>query len=154
VVNASRSNRKVSSANKIDSERSDENVPTSPPLHENPIDQLTISVEVVRDVSIVNISGETNIYNSKRFQQEITKLIKKGAKTILIDATALDYMETSGIASLITASAPLIRDGGSLSLCNCKKSITSMLNITRLDRIFRAFNSREEAFQSLARTST
>lgn len=112
-------------------------------------DQLTTSSEIVQGIPILNVVGDIDIYTAPRFKEGITELISQGYTNILIDMAGVDFMDSSGFGTLLSATKPLRPVGGSLSLCGCNEAINRMLEITRLNTLFRVFKNREEALQRL-----
>ncbi|HEX5324202.1 MAG TPA: STAS domain-containing protein [Capsulimonadaceae bacterium] len=113
-------------------------------------DQLTTSTEIINGIPILKAAGEIDIYTAPRFKEAITEMITQGHTNILIDMTEVAFMDSSGFGTLLSATKPLRPVGGSLSLCGCNEAITRMLEITRLNTLFRTFKNREEALQRLA----
>lgn len=112
-------------------------------------EQLTTRAEIIQGIPILNVVGEIDIYTAPRFKEGITELISAGHTNLLIDMTGVDFMDSSGFGTLLSATKPLRPVGGSLSLCGCNEAITRMLEITRLNTLFRVFKDREEALQRL-----
>ena len=112
-------------------------------------DQLTTSTEIIQGIPILNVAGEIDIYTAPRFKEAITEMITQGHTNILIDMAGVDFMDSSGFGTLLSATKPLRPVAGSLSLCGCNEAITRMLEITRLNTLFRVFKNREEALQRM-----
>jgi len=112
-------------------------------------DQLTTTTEIIQGVPTLKVAGEIDIYTAPRFKDAITEMITQGYTNILIDMTRVNFMDSSGFGTLLSATKPLRPVGGSISLCCCNEAISRMLEITRLNTLFHVFKSREEALHSL-----
>ncbi len=110
---------------------------------------FTTSNELIRGIAVLNVDGEIDIYTAPHFKNAISELIAQGHTNILIDMTRVDFMDSSGFGTLLSATKPLRPVGGSISLCCCNEAISRMLEITRLNTLFHVFLSREEALASL-----
>lgn len=117
-------------------------------------DQITTSSEIIQGIPILNVVGDIDIYTAPRFKEGITELITQGHTNILIDMAGVDFMDSSGFGTLLSATKPLRPVGGSLSLCGCNEAITRMLEITRLNTLFKVYKNREEALQQMQNASS
>lgn len=112
-------------------------------------DTFTTSTEIIQGNAVLNVAGEIDIYTAPRFKNAIAEVINQGYTNILIDMSRVDFMDSSGFGTLLSATKPLRPVGGSISLCSCNEAISRMLEITRLNTLFRVFKSREEALSGL-----
>lgn len=112
-------------------------------------EQIKTSSEIIQGIPILSVSGDVDIYTAPRFKEGITELIAQGYTNILIDMAGVDFMDSSGFGTLLSATKPLRPVGGSLSLCGCNEAITRMLEITRLNTLFHVYKNREEALHRM-----
>ena len=116
-------------------------------------DQIKTSSEIVQGIPILNIVGDIDIYTAPRFKEGITELIAQGYTNILIDMAGVDFMDSSGFGTLLSATKPLRPVGGSLSLSGCNEAITRMLEITRLNTLFNVYKNRGDALDHMQNAS-
>jgi len=55
-------------------------------------------------VSIISVAGELEIATSPQLQSELDLLFNDGAQHVLIDLTETDFVETTGLRTLLKAS--------------------------------------------------
>jgi anti-anti-sigma factor len=60
----------------------------------------------------------------------------------------VDYIDSSGLASLIDLSKDLKSIQGIVFMSNISPKVSSILSITKLDKIFKIFDSQEEALKN------
>lgn len=82
-------------------------------------------------------------------RSHVTKLIATGHKQIVLSMTHLDYLDSSGLGSLV-ALAKLIRSKGGRMVLITNDFVDEILAITRLNDIFESASSEAQALELLA----
>lgn len=75
-------------------------------------------------------------------------LIDQGKKSVVIDLSRVDWMNSTGLGLLISGLTTLRKSGGELKLANVTDKIQSLLTITKLVTIFKSFDTVDEAVRS------
>lgn len=100
------------------------------------------------DIAIIDVSGkimggeETTMFHGK-----IHEFINLNKKSIVVDLSSVDWMNSVGLGMLISALTTVKNAGGRLVLANIDK-IESILTITRLISVFEHYESRQDAIDS------
>lgn len=94
--------------------------------------------KIKKNGDTVVVTPEKNIVESqsKEFKQELSNLIKDGAKKIVIDMQNVEMVDSSGISIFIAAQNSLKELSGVLELINVSGNICKLLKLTRLDKHF------------------
>ncbi|MBN9378270.1 MAG: hypothetical protein BGO14_06355 [Chlamydiales bacterium 38-26] len=87
-----------------------------------------------------------DVTNSDTFKTEMAKIIHKGCKFIILNLSKIDFMDSQGLASLISVFKNLAKEG-SLGLCAATTNIQDLFTLTRMNRLFDLYNNEEEAIQ-------
>lgn len=68
-------------------------------------DNLQISIERNREAAAMHLRGRIDMESSPHFRDQLLALLRRqpAPGTIAIDLSAIDYMDTSGIATLVEA---------------------------------------------------
>lgn len=111
---------------------------------------MTISVRTADKVTVVDVSGEVDLYHSPELLAKLTELIKQKQTSILLNFQAVTYIDSSGLASLIGAFQQLRPQGGQLRLANVSKPVQSVFTVARLDKVFTIHPTEAEALQAWA----
>jgi anti-sigma B factor antagonist len=85
-----------------------------------------------------------------RFKDKMADFIKDGNSTIILNLARIEFIDSSGLGSIVS-SLKMIGRNGDLALCSVNKNIMSMFKLTRMDRVFQMFSSEEEAISSLSK---
>jgi anti-sigma B factor antagonist len=67
---------------------------------------------------------------------------------VLVDLSAVDYIDSSGIASLVEAFQKAKKAGTGFALASPNPAALRVLELARLDRVFRIFATLEEALDA------
>ncbi|WP_213804347.1 STAS domain-containing protein [Granulicella sp. dw_53] len=86
---------------------------------------------------------------SSRLKQDLIEYGTKGYRTVVLDLSDVTFIDSSGLGALI-GSLKAMGDDGELALCGARDAVVGILKLTRMNKIFRMFSSREEALSALA----
>ncbi len=75
-------------------------------------------------------------------------LIEQKKTNVVIDLSRVDWMNSTGLGLLISGLTTMRKAGGELKLANVTEKIQSLLTITKLVTIFKAFDTVDEAVKS------
>jgi len=67
---------------------------------------------------------------------------------LLLDFTSVDHLSSAALGMLINANNRIKQRNGQLRLSNIKTQIFEVFRITKLDRLFKIFDTRDEAMAS------
>jgi anti-sigma B factor antagonist len=93
-------------------------------------------VRWVNSTAIVDAAGEIDLNVSADFQQQLLALLDKRPQRIIINLAGVDYMDSSGVASLVKLLSRIRKAGATLYLVGMTERVRSVFEITRLDSVF------------------
>ncbi len=81
--------------------------------------------------------GEISFTRSPQLRSELMELIQqhKPARLVL-DMSAIPYMDSSGVATLVETMQQQRQNGAKLVLCQMQERVRSVFEISRLDMVF------------------
>ena len=97
---------------------------------------------------VIDVSGDVDMGHSAAFQQCLSDVMAKRPTHVILDLDGVDYMDSSGIASLVKLNSQAKSAGAALSLVAVHQNVRSILQITRLDGMFSVFGTEQEAIAS------
>lgn len=101
------------------------------------------------DVVILEVSGKVmGGPDSDTFKNVISGLIDEGAKKLLIDLSAVPWMNSSGVGILISAYTSMKNAGASVKFLNINERVKSILMVTKLLTVFESYYSEQDALAS------
>jgi anti-sigma B factor antagonist len=101
--------------------------------------------ETDRDVLILRADAAIDSHRLQQFLNELQRLLKGGARKLIVDCSHLEYLSSVGITALIRVRKRVAESGGQLKLAELRPPLQRLLEITRLDEVFEMYPSLEEA---------
>lgn len=96
---------------------------------------MQTKIERQGDNTIFYISGEVDLSNSPKLRSELAKILN-GTSSLLIDLSGTNYIDSSGLATLVEAMQIMTKNKGSLKLTGLHGEVKSIFEISRLNDIF------------------
>jgi len=81
------------------------------------------------------------------FKARVLEYIDGGAKDMIIDLTEVDFIDSSGLGSLVSILKALSKEG-SLVITGLKKKTEQIFKLTRMDSVFTIYPSVNEALEA------
>ena len=89
--------------------------------------------------SVLPLEGDIDLHVSPAVTEALNAMIKKKPERIVIDLSRATYIDSAGVAALILAKQEVKEYGGKFFLSGVQETIRSVLEMSRLDRIFWIF---------------
>ena len=100
---------------------------------------MNLKIETRRpseDVAVIVLGGEVDVYASPQLKQEMTNLLNSGAVTLVVDLSAVEYLDSTGLGVLIGGLKRARERSGDLRLVCDNVRILRIFEITGLTKIF------------------
>jgi anti-sigma B factor antagonist len=99
--------------------------------------EMILSTAVLNDGSraVVVLSGELDMATVGRFEQTLLE-VERSADSILLDLSALSFIDCSGLHSFISAHHRIHAGGGRLAFTRGQRHIERLFTLTRVSSIF------------------
>jgi anti-sigma B factor antagonist len=81
-------------------------------------------------------------------KQAVADRIERGHRRIVLDLARVSFIDSTGLGAIIS-SLKLLGPTGELVLCGARESVSSLLRLTRLDKVLRSFPTSDDALKSL-----
>lgn len=96
------------------------------------------------DQRILTLKGPVVLTNLFQFQNAIRA---RASRALIIDFTAVPYIDSAGIGALVGAHVNHSKDGKSLALVGVSERVRNALKVTHVESFFRFFPTQEEALR-------
>jgi anti-sigma B factor antagonist len=104
-----------------------------------------VSSSVDNSAVKVEITGEVDMHNSPAVREKLLEAAERKVPLVMVDLSRVDYIDSSGLATLVECLQHLSRYGGKLALVGANSSTRDVFTIARLDRVFRFCETEAEA---------
>jgi len=115
---------------------------------------FSIDVRQTEGVSVVDVRGRLTSFESRVFQQMIQTLLKRGHTNIVLNLTALEYLDSSGVGELVRNYLSVVKKGGAMKVVGLAPKIEEVLKITQLYQVFPEFPDEASALESFSGVRT
>ncbi|WP_141961076.1 STAS domain-containing protein [Actinoallomurus bryophytorum] len=91
--------------------------------------------------AVVEVAGEIDVHTSGELRTVLMALADEGGVHIVADFTGVRFCDAAGLGALVAVNNRTRGNGGSLSLTGVRPAQRRILQITRLDHLFRSDDS-------------
>ncbi|CEM62626.1 anti-sigma factor antagonist [Treponema phagedenis] len=110
---------------------------------------MELKIRKNREVYIVDVSGEMDLYNSYKLKELVMKMLERQVQCVIINLEEVDYIDSSGIGALIYICSTMKKMSLKLFITNIHGSVKKVIELTKLMGYFPITNSLEEALQKM-----
>jgi anti-anti-sigma factor len=100
-------------------------------------------------VKIVQPSGILDGASTNQLRREISDVVENGADIVLIDFQDVTFINSSALGALVSTLKIVRSAGAELFICSLTEQVTMMFNLTKMNRVFKTFASRDEFEQKV-----
>ena len=120
------------------------------PSHD--LDQLAIErITTPEGFTVIRLAGFVTAKNTPALQAAIQQA--RGSKTIL-DMAGVPYMDSSGLGALLAGYTGCQVHGGQFVLASVVPRVRDLLQLTKVEPLFRIYNTPDDATQTLTKNTT
>ncbi|MGF1473105.1 MAG: STAS domain-containing protein [Rubrobacteraceae bacterium] len=115
-----------------------------------PAKQLEARVRRVGDTGIIDLRGEINALAQETLEAAYAEVEKENPEVILLNFEEVDYINSTGIALIVSLLAKARATGRRMLACNLSDHYVEIFNITRLSDFMNVFDDEQSALQEVA----
>lgn len=104
---------------------------------------MDIQIEDRLPFRLVRLSGDVDLHSSPRAREAILNALKL-KMPLLVELSAVSYMDSSGVASLVEGYQTARKQGLEFGLVAVAQSAMNVLKLARLDKVFPIYASLDE----------
>ena len=98
------------------------------------------------NVTIVDLAGRVTLgASATALSDQIRALAAAGQKHLVLNLAELQYIDSSGVGELVASLTAVTRLGGSISLLNPIGRVRELLEITRVNLLFKIYDNEPAA---------
>jgi len=110
---------------------------------------VEISVRENEGITILDLTGRLVVSESLNDLREcVRRLIAEGHIQIVANLAGVDYIDSTGLGTLVICYTTLQKAGGALKLENLNRRNIELLLLTKLSTVFELFNDEQSAVNS------
>lgn len=112
------------------------------------VPEFTVTAGERNGWAVVELGGEIDLDSGPRLQEVLDEMIDGGARRVVVELGRVEFIDSSGLAALITALKHMRRAEGELRLAGLTSNVAKVFDICRLNRVFGIHASVDEAVRS------
>jgi anti-sigma B factor antagonist len=101
-------------------------------------------------VTILDLHGQMTLSGEEdaRLLRVIRQLEGAGDRRVLLNLSAVSYVDSTGIGEIVGAYTRVVRTGGTLKLCGLSGRTQELLDTTNIGTVIESFATEAEALES------
>jgi len=104
---------------------------------------------LTRELALVSVSGELDLYTAERVQAGIDEAGAVGADTVIVDLSGISFIDSTALGMLVQETKRLEGRGHSLVLVTNDPRTRRVLEVTGLNRVLRTYATLHDALSAL-----
>jgi anti-sigma B factor antagonist len=99
-------------------------------------------------IVILALKGRLTVGEASTVREKVNELVAAGRVNIILDLQNVDYIDSTGLGSMVICFTTVKKAGGALKLLNLNKRNIELLLLTKLHTIFEVFSDEQDAVNS------
>lgn len=101
------------------------------------------------DVLVVTVKDRRiDARSAPELKEKIGGYVSRGSEWIVLDLTNVEFVDSSGLGAIVSG-LKLLGRKGDLVISGARENVTALFKLTRMDKVFRMFETAGEAAQAL-----
>jgi anti-sigma B factor antagonist len=110
---------------------------------------MKLKTKEIKDITVISLDGNmVGGPDASALNDYLHKLITENKKNIVIDLNAVSFINSSGLGMLIGGLTTMRNAGGEMKLAGASKKIESLLEMTKLHKVFDIHKNVNDAIAS------
>ena len=109
---------------------------------------LDIRVTEREGVTILALKGRLTVGEASSVREKVNEELAQGKKNLILDLEHVDYIDSTGLGSMVICYTTIKKAGGMLKLLHLNKRNIELLLLTKLHTIFEVFSDEQDAVNS------
>ena len=106
---------------------------------------MNVSREDHDQAAVFVVDGQVDMHTSPELRQQLRGALNNKASPVIVDLTAVSFIDSSGLATLIEALHGVGKYGGKLRLVGLSPPVMNLFRLSNLTSIFDIRDTREDA---------
>lgn len=114
---------------------------------------MELLVSKVNDVTVVEVKVEfLDASNNRDFKERMSAMLP-GIKNLLLNLQHIQFIDSSGLASLLTCLKQLSSTGGDLKICSVTSPVKALFDLVKMNRIVEVSRTCEDALKAFNKSA-
>ncbi|MFT7462533.1 MAG: anti-sigma B factor antagonist [Pseudohongiellaceae bacterium] len=109
---------------------------------------MDITTKPEGQLTFIQLSGSLDAKEAPAVKKALQDVLNNGVKKLVVDMEAVGFIDSSGLAALVSTLLAARKNDADVALCGLTPAVRSVLELTRLHRVFNVY---EDATAAVAR---
>ena len=100
---------------------------------------MDISTKKEGQLAVIALSGGLDAKEAPAVKKALQTLLAEGALRLVVDMEAVSFIDSSGLAALVSTLLAARKSEADVALCGLTPAVRSVLELTRLHRVFTVY---------------
>ena len=110
---------------------------------------MEIQTRKGKNALVVSVKGRMDAVTAPEFEKSLSDLISKGDNMFLLDFSALDYISSAGLRSILATAKKLKEKQGKIVIAGLRGPVEEVFKISGFYSIFKIFGTEEAALKEI-----
>ena len=97
--------------------------------------ELDVTVRQESGCTVVAVAGEVDVYTAPTLDEALSATIAEGNTCVVVDLTAVDFLDSTGLSVLVKALKRIREADGSLDVVVSADRVAKVFRLTGLDKV-------------------
>jgi anti-sigma B factor antagonist len=107
--------------------------------------EFAVEHRVEKELTVVKISGEIDVFTSPRLREELLDIIEDGALHLVVDLGDVTFLDSTGLGVLVGIYHRLRARDGTMAFMGVNDRVRRVFHVTQLTKIFVLHRSLDDA---------
>ena len=98
--------------------------------------------------AVIRLKGRLTMVVAPRLRTLVTETVQQGRIRVVVDLTACEFIDSSGLGALVAGLKTARQAGGDLRIACLAPQVATVLRLTNLDRVLRPYDRVDEALRA------
>ncbi|MBD2136062.1 STAS domain-containing protein [Anabaena sp. FACHB-1237] len=112
------------------------------------IDQKTCTTKDGDTIMVLTPEGRLDITTAWQFRLKLQECISKHTSHVVVNLSKVNFIDSSGLTSLIAGMRDADKFKGSFRICNIHPEAKLVFEVTMMDTVFEIFETEEQVLQT------
>jgi anti-sigma B factor antagonist len=87
---------------------------------------------------------------AESLKEQLHRHIDRTSRLVVLDLAEVGFVDSAGLGVIVSALKKARSEGGDVAVTGLRDTVRSLFKLTRMDKVFRLFDSREAAAAALS----
>lgn len=101
------------------------------------------------ETAVLSLAGEVDVANAGQVRDAALTLVTTGTKNLIVDLNATEYMDSTGLGTLVGLLKRMRESGGDVVIAVTRPRVKRLFEITGLTQVFRIYDDAAAALKEV-----